>query len=39
MVARQSVRVLDDALLADVHQDLLTAHSADVVREVLGWHP
>ena len=31
MVAGQSVRVLDDALLADVYQDLLTTHRADVV--------
>lgn len=38
MVAGEPVRVFYDALLTDVHQDGLTAHGADVVREVLGRH-
>lgn len=39
MVAGQPVRVLYNALFAHVYEDGLTAHSTDVVREVLGWHP
>lgn len=38
MVAGQSVRVLDDPLLADIDQNGLTAHGADIVGEVLGRH-
>lgn len=38
MVAGEPVCVLYDPLLTDIHQDGLTAHSADVVREVLGRH-
>lgn len=38
MVAAEPVCILYDPLLADIHQDGLTAHGADVVREVLGWH-
>lgn len=39
MVARQPVCVLYNTLLANVYEDGLTAHSTDVVGEVLGWHP
>ena len=38
MVARQPVRVLDDALFADIHKDLLPTHGAHAVREVFGGH-
>lgn len=38
MVAGQPVRVLNNALLTDVHEDLLPTHGAHAVREVLGWH-
>lgn len=38
MVAGEPVCVFYDPLLADIHQDGLTAHGADVVREVLGRH-
>lgn len=38
MVTGQSVCVLDDALFTDVYEDWLTAHGADIIREVLGWH-
>lgn len=38
MVAGEPVCVFYDPLLTDIHQDGLTAHGADVVREVLGWH-
>lgn len=39
MVARQPVCVLYNTLFANVYEDGLTAHSTDVVREVLGRHP
>lgn len=38
MVARQSVRVLNNSLLTDINKYRLSAHSTDVIREVLGWH-
>lgn len=38
MVASEPVCVFYDPLLTDIHQDGLTAHSADIVREVLGRH-
>lgn len=38
MVAGQSVRVLNNPLLADIHQDGLSTNRTDVVREVLGRH-
>lgn len=38
MVAGEPVCVFYDPLLTDIHQDGLTAHGADVVREVLGRH-
>lgn len=39
VVAGEAVRVLDDPLLVDVHEDLLAADGADAVGEVLGGHP
>lgn len=39
MVARQPVRVLYNTLFAHIYEDGLAAHSTDVVREVLCWHP
>lgn len=39
MVAGQPVCVLYNTLFANVYKDGLTAHSTDVVREVLSWHP
>lgn len=38
MVAGEPVCVFYDPLLTDIHQDGLTAHGADVVREVLSRH-
>lgn len=38
MVAAEPVCVFYDPLLADIHQDGLTAYGADVVREMLGRH-
>lgn len=38
MVAGEPVCVFYDPLLTDIHQDGLTAHGADVVREMLGRH-
>lgn len=39
MVARQPVCVLYNTLFTNIYEDGLAAHSTDVVREVLGWHP
>lgn len=38
VIARQPVRVLDDALFTDIHKDLLPTHSTHAVREVFGGH-
>lgn len=38
MIARQPVRVLDDAFFTDIHEDLLPAHGTHAVRQVLGRH-
>lgn len=38
MIARQPVRVLDDALFTDIHKDLLPTHGTHAVREVFGGH-
>lgn len=38
MIARQPIRVLDDALFTDIHKDLLPTHSTHAVREVFGRH-
>lgn len=38
MIARQPIRVLDDALFTDIHKDLLPTHGTHTVREVFGGH-
>lgn len=38
MIARQPIRVLNDAFFTDVHKDLLPTHCTHTVREVFGGH-
>lgn len=38
VIARQPIRVLDDALFADIHKDLLPTHGTYTVRKVFGRH-